>query len=153
MKTQPKNLRGLRGKATSSDVTPPGDRYLELVRESPLRVIRTEREYDRAIAMLDRLSDRGNARTADETEYLLALSVFVEKHEAEHHPIPPASGAGMLRYLIDSHQKTQSDVAAGSGLADSTISEVLAGKRRLSLKQIEALARFFKVKAAVFLDE
>ncbi len=105
-----------------------------------------------AIATLDRLNDRGNGRTADETEYLLALAVFVEKYEEEHHPIPPVSGVDMLRYLIETRQKTQREVAAGAGLADSTISEILAGKRKLSVKQVEALARFFKVKAAIFLD-
>jgi hypothetical protein len=30
---------------------------------------------------------------------------------------------------------------------------ILAGKRKLGVKHIQALARFFKVKAAVFLDE
>jgi HTH-type transcriptional regulator / antitoxin HigA len=94
--------------------------------------------------MLDRLSDRGNGRTSDETEYLLALAVFVEKYEEEHHAMPPASGVDMLRHLIETHQKTQSDVAAGTGLADSTVSDILAGKRKLTVKQIEALARFFK---------
>ena len=62
-------------------VAPPGDRYLELVRENPLTVIRSEDEYERAIATLDRLSDRGNDRTVDETEYLLALATFDEKYE------------------------------------------------------------------------
>ncbi len=38
-------------------------------------------------------------------------------------------------------------------MAESTVSEVLAGKRKLGVKHIQALARFFKVKAAVFLDE
>jgi HTH-type transcriptional regulator/antitoxin HigA len=134
-------------------VTPPGDRYLEMVRENHLRVIHSEEEYRRAIATLDRLSDRGNSRTAAETEYLLALAVFVEKYEEEHHPIPPVSGADMLRHLIETRQKTLREFAAGTGLADSTISEIVAGKRKLSVKQVEALARFFKVKAAVFLNE
>jgi antitoxin component HigA of HigAB toxin-antitoxin module len=31
-------------------------------------------------------------------------------------------------------------------------SEILAGKRKLSVKHVEALTRFFKVNAAVFLD-
>jgi NAD(P)-dependent dehydrogenase (short-subunit alcohol dehydrogenase family) len=88
---------------------------------------------------------------ADETEYLLALAGFVEKYEEEHHSIPPVSGIDMLRYLYETRQKTQHEVAAGTGLADSTISEILAGKRKLSVKQVEALARFFKVKPAVFL--
>jgi HTH-type transcriptional regulator / antitoxin HigA len=102
---------------------------------------------------VDRLSDRGNSRTADETEYLLLLAVFVEKYEKEHHPIPPVSSVDILRYLIETHHKTQREVASGIGLADSTISEILAGKRKLSVKQAEALARFFRVKAAVFLNE
>ncbi len=44
-------------------------------------------------------------------------------------------------------------MAAGTGLAESTVSEILAGKRKLGMKHIQALARFFKVKAAVFLDD
>jgi HTH-type transcriptional regulator / antitoxin HigA len=116
-------------------------------------VIRSEEEYDHAIAMLNRLSDRGQYRTPDETEYLLALAVFVERYEEEHHPIPVASGAEMLQYLIETHSLTQSEVAVGTGLAESTVSELLARKRKLGVKHIQILARFFKVKAAVFLDE
>ena len=41
---------------------PISDRYLNLVRECPLRVIRSESEYDLAIAMLDRLSELGRTR-------------------------------------------------------------------------------------------
>jgi HTH-type transcriptional regulator/antitoxin HigA len=129
------------------------DRYLELVRSCPLRVIRTEEEYDDAIGTLNALSDRGADRTPDETEYLLALAVFVEKYEDEHDPIPPASGIDMLRALIEARQITRSDVAAGTRLAVSTISDLLAGKKRLSLEHIERLARFFQVKPSFFLDE
>ena len=59
---------------------------------------------------------------------------------------------GLARESIEIHQTTKRDAAAGSGLADSTISEILAGKRNLSVKHVEALARFFKVKAAVTLN-
>jgi antitoxin component HigA of HigAB toxin-antitoxin module len=47
------------------------------------------------------------------------------------------------RYPIETHQNTQSDVAAGTGLADSTLSDIIADKRKLTVKQINALARFF----------
>ena len=146
--------KGLEPKSTARirSVARASDQYLDLVRKCPLRVIRSEEEYDHAIATLNRLSDRGRHRTSDETEYLLALAVFVEKYDEEHFPIPPASGAEMLQYLIETHSLTQSGVAAGTGLAESTLSEILAGKRKLSLKHVEALARFFEVKAAVFLE-
>jgi HTH-type transcriptional regulator / antitoxin HigA len=77
----------------------------------------------------------------------------VEEYEAEHHQIPPASGVDMIHYLIETHHRTQREVANGTGLADSTVSEILVGKRKLSVKHIQALARFFHVKPAVFLDE
>jgi HTH-type transcriptional regulator/antitoxin HigA len=133
-------------------VSPAGDRYVELVRECPLRVIRSEPEYERAIAMLDRLSDLGPARTAGETEYLLSLAVFVEKFEDEHHAMPPVSGPDMLRYLLQTNELTQSTLASATGLSVSTISEILAGKRALGVKHITSLARYFGVKPSVFLD-
>jgi HTH-type transcriptional regulator / antitoxin HigA len=117
------------------------------------RIIHTESEYRHAIAMLDRLSDLGPERTADETEYLLALAFFVEKYERAHETIPAATGVEMFRYLIETHDVKQGDVAAGTGLTDSTVSEILAGKRKLNVKHMEALARFFKVEPAVFLDD
>jgi HTH-type transcriptional regulator / antitoxin HigA len=152
MATRPKT-RNTPSKGVNLSSVPAGDRYLDLVRECPLRVIRSESEYGQAIAMLDRLSDLGNDRTSDETEYLLALTVLVKKYEDEHHLMPPVSGVDMLRYLLETHNVTQSAVALATGLAVSTISEVLTGKRKLALKHITGLAQFFGVKPAVFLDD
>ncbi len=67
--------------------------------------------------------------------------------------MPPVSGVDMLRYLLETHNVTQSTLASATGLAVSTISEILAGKRKLGLKHITELARFFGVKQAVFLDD
>ena len=127
------------------------DRYMELVRQVPLRPIRSEAELDRAIAMIDSLLDRAK-RDADEEDYLDVLSDLVEKYEDEHDPMPPASGSEMLRFLIESQGTTQAKVAAETRIAESTISEVLAGKRELNRKHIEALARHFHVSPAVFMS-
>jgi HTH-type transcriptional regulator / antitoxin HigA len=120
------------------------DRYLALVREWPLRPIRTEAELDRAIARLDALSDR-EALSPEEHDYLLVLAGLVERYEDEHHPIPAVTGVPMLRYLIESRGVPQARVAAGAGLAESALSEILSGKRKLGIKAITALAGFFKV--------
>jgi HTH-type transcriptional regulator/antitoxin HigA len=120
------------------------DRYLALVREWPLRPIRSEADLDRAIAMLDALSDR-EAPSPEEHDYLLVLAGLVERYEDEHHPIPVVTGVPMLRYLIESRGVPQARVAAGAGLAESALSEILSGKRKLGIKAITALAGFFKV--------
>jgi HTH-type transcriptional regulator/antitoxin HigA len=53
---------------------------------------------------------------------------------------------------IEARGTTQAQVAADTGIAESTISAILAGKRGMTRKHIESLARDFKVKPAVFLS-
>ena len=72
MATRPKTRKKTTSKSVTFSSVPAGDRCLDLVRECPLHIIRSESEYGQAIAMLDRLSDLGNDRTSDETEYLLS---------------------------------------------------------------------------------
>ncbi len=124
--------------------------YLALIRKLPLRPIRSEAELDRAIAMVDALSDRG-ALSPAEHDYLLVLSGLIERYEDEHHPIPAVSGVPMLRYLIESRGVPQARVAAEAGVAESTLSEILAGKRKLGTKYISALAGYFKVDPGLFI--
>ena len=84
---------------------------------------------------------------------MLALAVFVEKFEQQPRPSPLPSGVSKLQYLIETHSVMKSDVASAVGLTESTLSEILAGKRKLNRKHIQALARFFQVESAVFLGD
>jgi len=128
-----------------------GIRYSELVRRFPLRPLRSDAELDRAIAVIDSLIDRDRL-DRDEDDYLAVLGDLVEEYEAEHFPMPPVSDAAMLGHLIESRAVTQANVAAEAGIAESTISAVLAGTRGLDREQISALSRFFRVDPAVFAE-
>lgn len=125
------------------------DRYLDLVRQFPLKPLRTVVDLDRAIAMVDALSDRPHLEP-EEKDYLLVLAHLIERYETDHFPTPRVSGAEMLRHLIESHDITQAKLAAGSGVAEPTISEILAGRRALNIRHVEAFARYFSVSPAVF---
>jgi HTH-type transcriptional regulator/antitoxin HigA len=127
-----------------------GDRYFELVKRFPLRPIRSDAELDGAIAVINALLDRDDL-DAGEEDYLDVLGDLVRKYEEEAHPLPPLSDADMLRHLIETRETTQAKVSHATGIAESTVSEILTGKRGLSRKHIEALARHFKVSPAVFL--
>ncbi len=129
------------------------DTYLELVRRCPLRPIRTEAELDRAQAIINELLDRDRL-DAGEDDYLDVLSDLVERYEDKAHPIPTddLTEAEMLQHLIEARGVKQVDVARGAGIAESTLSEVLAGKRKLTRGQVEKLARYFHVAPGVFLD-
>jgi HTH-type transcriptional regulator/antitoxin HigA len=56
----------------------------------------------------------------------------------------------VLRHLLEARGATQAAVARENGIAESTISEVLAGKRALSRAQIGKLARYFNVGPTAF---
>lgn len=135
-----------KGKAAS---VPVSASYLRLVRAFPLRPLRTEEDLDRAIEVIDSLLDRENLNAA-EADYLDVLGDLVERFEAEHDPIEDVSDADMLAHLIDAKGVTQADVARGTRIAVSTISEVLSGKRTLSRTHIGKLARYFGVAPGTF---
>src|SRR6266571_889027 len=107
------------------------DRYLDLIRQFPLRPLRTDADLDAAVKAIDALLDRPEL-TAPEQDYLDVLSDLVEAYETEAVPMRPVGDAELLRFLIEQNGVTQAAVASGTGIAESTISAVLAGKRKLN---------------------
>jgi HTH-type transcriptional regulator/antitoxin HigA len=124
-------------------------RWLELAAEFPLRPIRSDEDLERAIAMIDRVTDI-ESPTSSEADYRDVLADLIADYEDEHEP-DDVSPAEMLRHLIDSRGVTQAEVARGSGLSDATISHILVGHRPPSRRAITALSAYFKVDPAVFL--
>jgi HTH-type transcriptional regulator/antitoxin HigA len=85
-----------------------------------------------------------------EEDYLEVLGDLVERYESEAHPMAPVSDVEMLRHLIDAKGVSQTEVSKATGIADSTISEVLKGKRSLNRSHIGKLSRYFGVSPEVF---
>jgi HTH-type transcriptional regulator/antitoxin HigA len=125
------------------------DVYFDLIRQLPLRPIRSEEALEEAIHMIDSLVDREKL-LQEEKDYLEVLSDLVERYEAEVHVIDPVSDDVLLRHLLEAKQVTQSEVARRTGIAVSTISEVLAGKRALNRKQIGKLVDYFRIGPEAF---
>lgn len=128
------------------------DLYLEWIRIFPLRPIRSDKELGEALAVVDELLDQKDL-APEERDYLDVLSSLVERYEKEQHPMPPVSDAQILRHLIEAKNVAQVQVARATGIAESTISAVLSGNRRLNREHIEKLARYFNVGVRAFLPE
>jgi HTH-type transcriptional regulator/antitoxin HigA len=93
---------------------------------------------------MDQLLAKGKLN-AGESLYLNALSDLVTAYEDEHHPIEPASDADMLNHLLAAKDVNQAELHRATGIPKSTISEVLAGKKRFSRQMIRKLAVYFHV--------
>lgn len=130
-------------------------RTVEAIKNSePLEsflAIRTEREYDTAVARLGALLDEIGDNTRDPRYRLIeTLSVLVEAYDREHHSLPEASCIEVLRFLMDEHGLTQTDLPEiGS---QGVVSEVMRGRRRLNVRQIQALAARFGVDPGAFIE-
>lgn len=107
------------------------DAYMDLVRAFPLASIRSEEHLEAAQKVMDKLLVQGELDDGEEL-YLDALSDLVATYEDEHYAIAPASDADMLRHLMEAKEVTQAQLSRETGVAKSTISEVLAGKKAFS---------------------
>jgi HTH-type transcriptional regulator/antitoxin HigA len=116
---------------------------------SPLLTIRNEKEYNAAVKRLNELLDEIGTNEKHTLYTLLdTLGTLVHAYEEEHYPIPEASGVDVLRFLMEEHGLTQSNLPEiGS---QGVVSEILNGKRELNVRQIRALAGRFNVSTAVF---
>jgi len=115
-----------------------------------LRPIRGEPEYDRTVALMNRLLDV----VGDDEDHALSglldlVGELVEDYDASHYAIEPSEPREVLRYLIELRGLRQGDLA--EVVAQSNLSAILAGKRRISARLAGKLARYFKVSPAVFI--
>ena len=74
---------------------------------------------------------------------------LIEAYEEEHHAIPDASPADVLRALMDANELRQKDLVPVFG-SESIVSEILHKKRQLNKAHIEKLSKRFHVSPSVF---
>ena len=117
---------------------------------SPFLSIHNEREYDLAVKRLDSLLDEIGTNERHPLYGLLdTLGTVMHAYEEKHYPMPECSGADMLRFFMEEHGLTPSDLPE-IGSPD-VVSEILNGKQELDVRQIRALAERFHVSPAVFI--
>lgn len=112
-----------------------------------IRPIRTEADYAAALARIDALMDIPSA--IDEIDVLTTL---VEAYEDEHFRIPPPDPIDAIKFRMEQAGLSQSDLAKYIG-SRAKVSEVLAGKRPLTLKMVRALSRHLGIPADVLVGE
>ena len=124
--------------------------YRRLCTVVPLGTLHTKKDHARAVQMLDAILDEiGEDEKHPMAELADAISVFIDKYETEHVPIPSSKPSAALKFLMREHDLRQSDLPEiGS---QGVVSEILVGKRELNARQIKQLARRFGVSPVVFI--
>jgi HTH-type transcriptional regulator / antitoxin HigA len=113
--------------------------------------IASEAEYERALSEVDQMVDATNGQEAHPLWGLIGVAGDrIRAYEDRVHPWPDTSSpATVLASLMQEHGLRQADLSEiGS---QGVVSEILAGKRQLNVRQIAVLAKRFGVPADMFL--
>lgn len=114
-----------------------------------IRPIKSEADYDAALERIDSLMAVNDAAARDELDVLATL---VEVYEDEHHKIDLPGPIEAIRFRMEQQGLTQADLKTYIG-SSAKVSEVLSGKRQLTLKMIRALNTHLGIPAKVLIGE
>ncbi|WP_373543333.1 type II toxin-antitoxin system HigA family antitoxin [Chamaesiphon sp.] len=123
--------------------------YPQLLAEFVPQAIDSEAEYDRALAIAERLTFKKD-RTEAEIKFLKLVVVLIEDYEAEHYPMDDVAPHELLQHLMESNHTRQADLVGLIG-SRGVVSEVVNGKRAISKAQAKALGEFFSVSPGLFI--
>ncbi len=103
-----------------------------------MQIIKTEDQYIQAMAHLDEIMAKDLKEGSNKANVLEVLAVLIEKYESETVDLGQIDPIEAIKLRMDQEGKTNKDLIPLLGSA-SKVSEVLNGKRPLSLKMIRAL--------------
>ena len=101
-----------------------------------IRPIKTEADYDAALAEIDQLW--GAKEGTDHGDRLDVLLVLVDSYEAQHHPINPPDPIEAIKFRMEQMNLTRKDLEPLIG-SRSRVSEIINRRRPLSLPMIRRL--------------
>jgi HTH-type transcriptional regulator/antitoxin HigA len=129
------------------------DDYLELVRNFPLRSLRSQAEHEQAVKLLARLLGRPGGRlSAGERDYADVLGRLINDYGQRTHPFlrKRHSPLDILRFLMKQHGMNVTSLSKILG-NKTAASLVVSGKRELSKAHIRCLADHFRVDPGLFI--
>lgn len=109
-----------------------------------VKAIKTEKDYQAALARMETLMEFENE--------LGVLSVLVGAYESGHFPTEIADPIAAIKFRMEQQNLTQADLIPFIG-SRSKVSEVLSGKRGLSLAMRQRLHAGLGIPAAVMLGQ
>ena len=115
--------------------------------DATLIVIDSDAELARARALVDRLMASDDPADLARLE---AQARLIAAYEETKWPRRPPSTADMIRYLMDQHGLTRADLVPILG-TPSRVSEILRGKKGLSMTMVQRLRARFRVPAELLL--
>ena len=109
-------------------------------------LIKTEEQYEMALEKAYQLTQLTLTEGSPELEELELLGVLIEQYEKIHYPIAPPHPIEAIKFYLDQMGLSELELNTILG-SRSRKSEILSGKRKLSLPMIRVLHEKLKIPA------
>jgi HTH-type transcriptional regulator / antitoxin HigA len=116
-----------------------------------LRLIKNDSQYEDTLARIYELMQLDLQADTEESDELEILSMLVKKYEDEHYPVPEPSPVEAIKYRMEQLNISDAELSEILG-ARSRKSEILSGKRKLSLAMIRALKERLNISADILIQ-
>ncbi len=116
--------------------------------------ISTNSQYHSVLAKIESFIEKGFKHlTKRETEELQKLSVSVEEYEAQKYPMPLQAGVKeILEHYMFEKKINKSKLAEKLEIPNSTLSEILNGKKKINLAIARKLHQKLKIDGNFLLE-
>ena len=119
---------------------------------SKIKPIRSEQDYDNAIARINQLLDKNPEPGTDDDNELDVLSTLVEVYEDEHYPILPPDPVEAIKYVMEERGMDNKQLIPLLG-TKSRVSEIMNRKKPFTLKMIYKLHQAMGLPLEIFINE
>lgn len=117
-----------------------------------IKPIKSNSEYEEALDRGYALMQKDLVPESEESDELEVLSILIKEYENEHFPIPKPHPIEAIKFRLDQMGIPESELSEILG-ARSRKSEILSGKRKLSLAMIRKLNKKLNIPAEVLIRE
>jgi HTH-type transcriptional regulator/antitoxin HigA len=115
-----------------------------------LKPIKNNQQYEDALARAYALMQKDikpDSKTSDELE---VLSILIKEYENEHFPVLKPNPIEAIKFRLDQMNMSEAELSEILGYR-SRKSEILSGKRKLSLSMIRKLNEVLRIPAEVLI--
>jgi HTH-type transcriptional regulator / antitoxin HigA len=130
--------------------------YIALLDEDQIipKIIETEEEYEKFLAIVERLMSRKITRTPEENILFKLLVKLIVDYEEETFNLKEWSQAApheLLQHLMEARGMKQVDLVGILSSSKGLISSIVNGKREISKAQAKKLGEVFNISASAFI--
>lgn len=116
------------------------------------KVIKNKTDYEETLSALEGLLDLNPAQGTPENEKLELLTLLIEDYESRQYQFIPPNPIEAIKFRMEQQKLNPRDLIPYIG-SRSKVSEVLSGKRSLTLSMIRALSSGLGIPANVLIQE